>query len=940
MVDSIVSNMYLGPYERELFLNKSTCFKVIEEEIMSGPQSKSLVTKSFRIFEYGNCLGSLRKQFSNLKIFRGLQEQNYNETFGEEEGTGDEVGHMYQYKIWKRSLDVKLIVNLIFILIICILLQIYSFLMIRQMDRVTEAKTTLDNLISANGDTTQAYKDVKSEGDTYLHYSMLIFVLNCFTVGYLIQDFQVMIYLNLRKKYANTYTWLLLINLVSTLIYIIRVLRFAYHYNDDLSSEREEIRAAVQIQRMRDDDVFNFKAAIAIPVSLQFARLVYALQVNRTFGPMVKIITSMIVDVIRFLILFAAMFFIFIGAGQILFSELDEFSDLENSMKTLFASAIGEFEFGTYDDLKDVDPKVGYIFVTAFIIIANIMLLNFLIAILSTTYSELNDVKNGLYMRKVIQFRQKYNYDRKYASIVFAPVPLNMIIFLFVPLLMMGKHRINEIFLVVEYSIVFISSIFLFFICSVIMCPVSYVLILLFKFKYIFQNPRKNWKDVMFRICDFILFIFIGIPFILVWVFIDTFKFAVNQFSKRIMLIDKSERTDQSKLNEQMDGSIQTKHTSSINFTRKNEFQVVTQPKFRPKTNNKMLNPLKEGLSDTTFKILNACCRMMLEDFEEKSTNVNEITTTFIPTISILEKMREILLVQEQLNAILMGVSYTKSTDFFYSDTFHTLVENILGSEKEGNILGDAYEEEEEKPRDMIFKRQSTLVDRDVSPMKWKYWSEKIIGFLTQSNEKWILDQFNLCKRFLLQNSIEGTYEDFSHPFYNNFGHIKSMKVKNPKKKMYVEDTAREMFTAKNQNAPKDTQLELQMVDNFELSREKFIETPQKIKKRKRNSNYTSGNRASDPQMMTTTVRDEKLMKCDIAALLKAIEEIEKRLRMEKILNKNEKGKDGSLVAHVMDDNTVKALRNQFSMLNFNRNFKAVLEALQNPSSYKGSKDN
>lgn len=76
------------------------------------------------------------------------------------------------------------------------------------------------------------------------------------------------------------------------------------------------------------------------------------------------------------------------------------------------------------------------------------MLLNFLIAILSTTYSELNDVKNGLYMRKVIQFRQKYAYDRKYSSLVYSPVPLNMITFLFTPILMMGKVRINDIFLV------------------------------------------------------------------------------------------------------------------------------------------------------------------------------------------------------------------------------------------------------------------------------------------------------------------------------------------------------------------------------------------------------------------------------------------------------------------------------------------------------------
>ena len=54
MVDSIVSNMYSGPFERESFLRKSTCFKVIEEEILAAPGEKALVTKSFRIFEFEN----------------------------------------------------------------------------------------------------------------------------------------------------------------------------------------------------------------------------------------------------------------------------------------------------------------------------------------------------------------------------------------------------------------------------------------------------------------------------------------------------------------------------------------------------------------------------------------------------------------------------------------------------------------------------------------------------------------------------------------------------------------------------------------------------------------------------------------------------------------------------------------------------------------------
>ena len=78
------------------------------------------------------------------------------------------------------------------------------------------------------------------------------------------------------------------------------------------------------------------------------------------------------------------------------------------------------------------------------------MLLNFLIAILSTTYSMLNDVKNGLYMRKVIQYRQRYNYDSSYSAIVFAPVPLNIIMIPFLPILFLTKNenKVNEVLMI------------------------------------------------------------------------------------------------------------------------------------------------------------------------------------------------------------------------------------------------------------------------------------------------------------------------------------------------------------------------------------------------------------------------------------------------------------------------------------------------------------
>lgn len=158
-----------------------------------------------------------------------------------------------------------------------------------------------------------------------------------------------------------------------------------------------------------------------------------AFLVSRTFGPMVKIFGSMLSDVVIFIFLYISIFFIFAGPGQLLFEELPEYSNLGESIKIMFLSSVGNFEYDTYIPLKDVDPYVGYVFITAFMIMISIMLLNFLIAILSNIYSELNNVKNGLYLRRVIHLRKLYNYDSLYSSIVFTPPPFNLFSLVIMP---------------------------------------------------------------------------------------------------------------------------------------------------------------------------------------------------------------------------------------------------------------------------------------------------------------------------------------------------------------------------------------------------------------------------------------------------------------------------------------------------------------------------
>jgi len=182
-----------------------------------------------------------------------------------------------------------------------------------------------------------------------------------------------------------------------------------------------------------------------------------------------------------------------------------------------------------------------------------------------------------------------------------------------------------------------------------------------------------------------------------------------------------------------------------------------------------------------------------------------------------------------------------------------------------------------------------------------------------KSNEKWILDQYNLCKRFFLQNSINGHYQDFLHPIFDKFPHIKAMRGrtnKKPKKEEEYNADVHRVSTFTNfldENGGG-------YIDNSKV--------------------YTNQMRVSEqgerPQPLSAG--NAQIVKCDINAFLKAIEEIEKRIRMEQILlNGKEDNQQKRGHAAEMD----RSVRHQFSMLNFKRNYSAIKYAQEHPSNHR-----
>eukprot|EP00117_Sycon_ciliatum_P014960 scpid89297/ scgid15010/ len=141
------------------------------------------------------------------------------------------------------------------------------------------------------------------------------------------------------------------------------------------------------------------------------------------------------------------------------------------------------------------------------------------------------------------------------------------------------------------------------------------------------------------------------------------------------MHIDEYEEEEKQEINKIMDGSVKKPSKDEVMIV--SQATTTTQATFNTKPGSKALNPVKEGLSDTTLQILKACLKTMRDKHNKniEDANVTDLKHSFIPTICVLEEMRNNMMVLEQINAILFGVTYEKTNDFFETPEYSELVE-------------------------------------------------------------------------------------------------------------------------------------------------------------------------------------------------------------------------------------------------------------------------
>jgi len=286
-----------------------------------------------------------------------------------------------------------------------------------------------------------------------------------------------------------------------------------------------------KVEEMQDDDYTSILTAlIAFGLGL---RIMYLLRYTNFLGPMITILVSMIRKILEFGLFYFIVLFVFALSATLLFpAEEPGFDSIENIVITLFQNSIGVF---------DLNPPEKYmpqakIFYVLFVFVVNIMLLNFVVAILNDVYAQMSPKSKSTLHKEIISLRDQYKPNKYYQFMVSSYFIFDVTIcIMFLPIFPFlsksGRITLNKCLLIVEYSFAFIIMLPFYFALELLLVPVAFLAAVMNKILFVWKKRREPY--LVKRIMYTFLFLIYGVPLMLFCAILDTYTFTIGCFSHK-----------------------------------------------------------------------------------------------------------------------------------------------------------------------------------------------------------------------------------------------------------------------------------------------------------------------------------------------------------------------------------------------------------------------
>eukprot|EP00350_Pseudokeronopsis_sp_OXSARD2_P001981 CAMPEP_0170550742 /NCGR_PEP_ID=MMETSP0211-20121228/8748_1 /TAXON_ID=311385 /ORGANISM="Pseudokeronopsis sp., Strain OXSARD2" /LENGTH=433 /DNA_ID=CAMNT_0010857443 /DNA_START=189 /DNA_END=1490 /DNA_ORIENTATION=- len=247
----------------------------------------------------------------------------------------------------------------------------------------------------------------------------------------------------------------------------------------------------------------------------------------RNISKLILTLLAMVTDTLSFLFIMACFILIMASIFTTLYQDTnpDKYGNVGATIQTLFNAAMAVFDYDGMEG-REISHSLLTIFTVFF---ANILLLNYLIAILSTTYEKMRESGVFRYKCNLYSYCERYMVafnEPAYGGLLIYPPPLCylsviMVLFSWSETKMM---RVQYYFAMTRFWFENCVLIFLFAIFEVCMFPLAFIK----QWVNLFRNA-KSWLKCILH-CFFFLLVGIFINFGLICYDIYTFVYILKQY--------------------------------------------------------------------------------------------------------------------------------------------------------------------------------------------------------------------------------------------------------------------------------------------------------------------------------------------------------------------------------------------------------------------------
>ena len=299
---------------------------------------------------------------------------------------------------------------------------------------------------------------------------------------------------------------------------------------------------------------FDFSTLLAFIVFIYWLKCILLLKASRTFGPMIKIVQLMMIDLVQFLALWGLIMAIFTSVSTLMFGDrnhwetsmitvkgtevtrqslsLVNFSDFQDVFIFYLQSALGSWSMTNIQEARigTFASFYHYLYLT----INLILLLNYVIAILSSVFANYEDKQLGLYYEVMIKLFGVMRYDEEYGYIACSTMPMNIVTHSLFPFSLCNQKtrekrvKFNDIMCNIIYFPYTLIITFGFMAANLVLIPLAWLSQLL---RLISSVKYLKLNEIPRRLVTITLHIFMSIPFLILSLFFDTMFFYKHLYS-------------------------------------------------------------------------------------------------------------------------------------------------------------------------------------------------------------------------------------------------------------------------------------------------------------------------------------------------------------------------------------------------------------------------